>query len=67
MWGMFYSRSASWIRSHRCEPDVQQMIANLTFEDLITNEKGIAVSRALVNVVINQQIGQQISVSWRWS
>ena len=47
----------------RCEPDAQQMIANLTFEDLITNERGIAVSRALVNVVINQQIGQQISVS----
>ena len=43
------------------------MIANLTFEDLITNEKGITVSRALVNVVINQQIGQQISVSWRCS
>ena len=39
------------------------MIANLTFEDLVTNERGIAVSRALVNVVINQQIGQQISVS----
>ena len=64
---MFYSRSASWIRSYRCEPDVQQMIANLTFEDLITNEKGITASRALVNVVINQQIGQQISVSWRCS
>lgn len=39
------------------------MIASLTYEELITGEKGIAASRALVNVVINQQIGQQISVS----
>ncbi|KAH9937039.1 Non-repetitive/WGA-negative nucleoporin C-terminal-domain-containing protein [Fomitopsis serialis] len=46
----------------QCEPDVQRLVTSMTFEDLITDEKGIAASRALVNVVINQQIGQQISV-----
>jgi nuclear pore complex protein Nup155 len=36
---------------------------SLTFEDLITSQNGVAASRALVNVVIDQQIGQQIGVS----
>ena len=39
------------------------MIAGLTFEQLVTAQDGVTTSRALVNVVINQQIGQQISVS----
>lgn len=39
------------------------MITELSFEQLITAHDGITASRALVNVVINQQIGQQISVS----
>lgn len=51
------------MRSGRCEPSVQKLIANLTYEDLITTPDGVTVSRGLVNVVINQQIGQQISVS----
>jgi nuclear pore complex protein Nup155 len=34
----------------------------LTFEDLITSQNGVTASRALVNVVIDQQIGQQIGV-----
>jgi nuclear pore complex protein Nup155 len=34
----------------------------MTFEDLVTSQNGVTVSRALVNVVIDQQIGQQISV-----
>ena len=38
------------------------MIAGLTFEQLVTAQDGVTASRALVNVVINQQIGQQISV-----
>jgi len=48
---------------HRCEAEVQQLIASLTYEDLITSTNGQTISRALVNVVIDQQIGQQISVS----
>jgi len=38
------------------------MIAGLTLEDLITTQNGMTISRALVNVVIDQQSGQQISV-----
>lgn len=56
---------------NRCEPDIQKLIISLTFEELITTRDGMTASRALVNVVIDQQIGQQISVrlnyfcSWR--
>ena len=39
------------------------MVKDLTYESLITAIAGVTVARALVNVVINQQIGQQISVS----
>ncbi|PIL32067.1 transporter [Ganoderma sinense ZZ0214-1] len=46
----------------RCEPDAQKLVSSLTFEDLITSDKGVTASRSLVNVIINQQIGQQISV-----
>ncbi|KAF7796400.1 hypothetical protein EIP86_007577 [Pleurotus ostreatoroseus] len=46
----------------QCEPSIQKMIAGLTFEQLVTAQEGVTASRALVNVVINQQIGQQISV-----
>jgi len=35
----------------------------MTFEELITGQNGVAASRALVNVIIDQQIGQQIAVS----
>ncbi|KAI0757109.1 nucleoporin [Daedaleopsis nitida] len=45
-----------------CEPDIQKLVSSLTFEDLITADKGVTASRSLVNVIINQQIGQQISV-----
>jgi nuclear pore complex protein Nup155 len=37
----------------------------MTFEDLITSQNGVTAARALVNVVIDQQIGQQISVRIR--
>lgn len=47
----------------RCDADTQKIIASQTFEDLITSSNGMTISRALVNVVIDQQIGQQISVS----
>ncbi|KAF8647929.1 hypothetical protein AX16_006461 [Volvariella volvacea WC 439] len=46
----------------QCDPSIQQSILAQTFEDLITTQNGIVISRALVNVVIDQQIGQQISV-----
>ena len=45
-----------------CEAEVQRLVSALSFEDLITADKGVTASRSLVNVIINQQIGQQISV-----
>ncbi|KAL4070880.1 nucleoporin, partial [Scleroderma citrinum] len=45
-----------------CDPDTRQLVTSMTFEDLITTQNGMNASRALVNVVIDQQIGQQISV-----
>lgn len=47
----------------QCDKDTQTMITNITYEELITTTNGLHVSRMLVNVIINQQIGQQISVS----
>jgi hypothetical protein len=49
-------------RRCRCDGEVQKLISTQTFEDLITTQNGMLVSRALVNVVIDQQIGLQISV-----
>ncbi len=46
----------------RCDKDTQTMLSNMTFEELITTQNGLHVSRMLVNVIINRQIGQQISV-----
>ncbi|KAJ3937728.1 MAG: nucleoporin [Lentinula lateritia] len=46
----------------KCDVEIQKLVSSLTFEDLITTQNGLAVSRALVNVIIDQQIGQQISV-----
>ncbi|KAF9455109.1 nucleoporin [Macrolepiota fuliginosa MF-IS2] len=46
----------------QCDKETQQLIADQTFEELITTQHGMTISRALVNVVIDQQIGQQISV-----
>lgn len=48
----------------RCDPVIQKLILNTTFEELITTQHGVTISRALVNVVIDQQIGQQISVKF---
>ncbi|KAG6898064.1 hypothetical protein C0992_006542 [Termitomyces sp. T32_za158] len=47
----------------QCDPEIQTLIAAQTFETLITSQDGMTISRALVNVIIDQQIGQQISVS----
>ncbi|KAH7928555.1 nucleoporin [Leucogyrophana mollusca] len=46
----------------QCDPDTQKLVTSMTFEDLVTTQNGVTVSRALVNIVIDQQIGQQISV-----
>ncbi|KAF8971407.1 nucleoporin [Flammula alnicola] len=46
----------------KCDAETQKLISAQTFEDLITSQHGMTISRALVNVVIDQQIGQQISV-----
>jgi len=46
----------------RCDAETQKIITSLTYQDLITTQNGMTISRALVNVVIDQQIGQQISV-----
>ncbi|KAI5123612.1 hypothetical protein M0805_003428 [Coniferiporia weirii] len=46
----------------QCDKDTQVVISSLTYEELITTESGLHVSRALVNVIINSQIGQQISI-----
>lgn len=47
----------------RCDPETQKLVTAMTYEELVTTQNGINASRALVNVVIDQQIGQQISVS----
>ncbi|PFH50805.1 hypothetical protein AMATHDRAFT_75380 [Amanita thiersii Skay4041] len=46
----------------QCDAEVQKQLASQTYEELITTQDGLTVSRALVNIVIDQQIGQQISV-----
>ncbi|KAJ7487525.1 nucleoporin [Mycena galericulata] len=46
----------------KCDAETQKVITSLTYQDLITTQNGMTISRALVNVVIDQQIGQQISV-----
>lgn len=51
----------------RCDKEIQKLIADQTFEDLVTTQNGMTISRALVNVVIDQQIGQQISVCFWWN
>lgn len=46
----------------QCDLSVQKSLAEMSFEELVAGQNGVTVSRALVNVVIDQQIGQQISV-----
>ena len=47
----------------RTDDVTRKLISSMTFEELITGQNGVIVSRALVNVIIDQQIGQQIAVS----
>jgi nuclear pore complex protein Nup155 len=46
----------------RCDAETQKLAITMTYEELITTQNGVNALRALVNVVIDQQIGQQISV-----
>ncbi|KAL5535480.1 hypothetical protein ACEPAF_3574 [Sanghuangporus sanghuang] len=46
----------------QCDKDTQIILPTLTYEELIASENGLRVSRTLVNVIINSQIGQQISI-----
>ncbi|KAG7099133.1 hypothetical protein E1B28_001005 [Marasmius oreades] len=46
----------------KCDNETQKIVTSLTFEELVTTHNGLNASRALVNVIIDQQIGQQISV-----
>lgn len=46
----------------RCDAETQKLVIAMTYEELVTTQNGMNASRALVNIVIDQQIGQQISV-----
>ena len=49
--------------SSRCSPDLQASFSGLTYQDLLTTKSGRDIARSVVNAIIHQQIGQQISVS----
>jgi hypothetical protein len=49
-------------RFGRCDTEAQRNVASLTFEDLVTAVNGVSASRALVNILIDEQIGQQVGV-----
>lgn len=46
----------------RCSTDLQQSFLDLTYQDLLTTKSGRDVARNVVNAIIYQQIGQQISI-----
>ncbi|KAL1748480.1 Non-repetitive/WGA-negative nucleoporin C-terminal-domain-containing protein [Schizophyllum fasciatum] len=46
----------------RCSPQLRKDLAALTFEGLITTESGMSVSRALINVLIDQQMTGQMEI-----
>ena len=52
-----------FLLNDRCNNEIKALISSITYEELITSDNGIVVSRALVDAVINRQIGLQISVS----
>ncbi|GJJ09444.1 hypothetical protein Clacol_003667 [Clathrus columnatus] len=45
-----------------CDPQILKKFLGLQYRDLVTTKEGRDVARALVTVVINQQIAQQTSV-----
>lgn len=46
-----------------CTPELQSTFLSLNYQELLTSKKGRDTARGLVSVIINQQIGQQLSVS----
>ncbi|KAG8684883.1 hypothetical protein FRC09_015089, partial [Ceratobasidium sp. 395] len=57
-----YPDPGSANRFGRCDLALQQALAGLTFDGLMTTTEGADIARGLINNVINQQISQQISV-----
>lgn len=47
---------------HRCQPELQSQLANLTFAELIITRQGRDIGRSLVEVVINMQISSQSNI-----
>lgn len=45
-----------------CSPELQSTFLSLTYQELLTSKKGRDTARGLVSVIINQQIGLQLSV-----
>lgn len=57
-----FIQSMTLASSLRCSADLRKELAGLTFEGLITTEAGMSVSRALINVLIDQQMTGQMEV-----
>lgn len=45
-----------------CSPELQNNLLSLTYQELLTSQKGRDVARGLVSAVIHHQIGRQLSV-----
>ena len=46
----------------RCDPGTQSVLANLTWQGLLTSLDGRDIARKLVTALIEQQIGQELGV-----
>lgn len=47
---------------HRCQPQIQASLLELTFADLVTSKQGRDTARVLVETVIDAQISAQVSI-----
>lgn len=47
---------------HRCQPQVQASLLELTYADLVTSKQGRDTARVLVEAVIDAQISAQVSI-----
>jgi nuclear pore complex protein Nup155 len=63
-WVSSFAVIDTWLTNiiNRTDTATQKLIGSMTFEELVTGQNGVVTSRALVNVIIDQQIGQQIAV-----
>jgi len=48
----------------RCDPALQSTLGGLTYMGLLTTNEGREVARKLVTALIEQQIGQELGVSY---